>query len=196
MTKYVSIVCLMIILCATPCYSQDGTEIGLGFHGGYIKSSSMDSGFYFGGQLRYKLSPAFGFEVALDYRDEQSSEDLEYKDKVYKATTIARSYPLTGTLVFTLFAERELPLNIFGGIGFYFYSLTFRPEGQSEKNENDIRFGYHFGAGTEYPISLGVKVDGSIRYLFLDLQNEYGDIVLSDARSNAVLLYLGLTFFL
>lgn len=121
-----------ILLFSSPI---DAQEIGYGFHGGYLKSDSMDSGFYVGGQMRYKLSPAFGFEVAIDYRDEQSDEDIELREndsyKQTPATTIARSYPLTGTLIFTLFAERVVPINIYGGIGFYFYSLTFRPEGHS-----------------------------------------------------------------
>ncbi|MBN2381638.1 outer membrane beta-barrel protein [bacterium] len=184
---------LFLSLGMTTAHAQ---EIALGFHGGFIKSSGiMDTGFYIGGQYRYKLSPAFGYEIALDYRDETSSENLEYKGKSYHATTIARSYPLTGTLIFTIFAEKQLPLNLFGGVGLYFYTLTFRPEGQSSETENDVRFGYHLGAGTEYEISLGVKLDGSVRYVFLDLQNEYGDVVLSDPQSNALMLYLGLNFY-
>lgn len=171
------------------------SEVGFGFHGGFMKSQSMDSGFYFGGQMRYKLSPAFGFEFALSYRDEETTGDLRVDGQETRGTTIARSYPLTATAVFTLFAERQFPINLMGGFGVYYYSLTFRPDGQSEEEESDVRFGYHLGAGTEYPISLGVKLEGSLKYLFLDLENEYGDVVLSNSESNAFMINLGLTFY-
>lgn len=170
-------------------------ETGFGFHLGYVKSSSMDSGFYVGGQTRFRLSPAFGFEIALDYRDQKSDQTIEYKGVVTNASTLARSYPLTGTMIFTLFAEKRVPLNLLGGVGMYYYTLTFKPEGFKSKTEHDVRFGYHLGAGTEMPVSQGVRFDAAAKYLFLDLKDEYGDVVLSEQKANAFMLSAGLTFY-
>ncbi|MFC1853448.1 outer membrane protein, partial [candidate division CSSED10-310 bacterium] len=133
----------------------------------------------------------------ISYRDEKSTDNVEIKDVEgeVKAETLAKSYPITGTLVFTLFAERTVPVNLMGGIGFYVYSFKFRPEGYSESSETDVRFGYHLGVGTEYPVSLGVKLEGSLKYLFLDLKDEYGDVLISEAHANAWMITLGLTFY-
>jgi len=202
MSKIISII-VLVILCSSFLIFTDtanSAETGFGFHGGYINSKIMDPGFYVGVQVRSRLSPAFGYEVAFDYRDEKTEDTVLIRDPAnpgeVDATIIAKSYPLTGTLLFTLFAERTVPLNLMGGIGFYFYSWKFRPEGLSESSETDFSFGYHLGAGTEFDISLGVKFHTGIKYLFLELEDEYGDIVLSEAEANAFLINLGLTFYL
>ena len=124
--------------------------------------------------------------MALGYRDEKTEES--------NATYIARSFPVTGSLIFTVFGENKWPLNLIAGLGAYFYSLKYDPDVGSDTTETDTHFGYHLGLGTDYELSDGVKLDLKMHYLFLDLSDD-GDVVLSDNSANAMMLRAGLTFY-
>ena len=138
-----------------------GGSIGLGPQIGFHKSRDADDARLMGGAaLRMKLSPSFGVEGSINYRNE------EYRNGAVRV----RNWPvmITGLLY-------PVPI-VYGamGAGWYNTSVEYNfPPGSPEASLNSItdtqqRFGWHFGAGAELPAGSSTKLYGDIRYVFLD----------------------------
>ncbi len=154
---------------------------------GWQKAADADnSKFMIGGAFRLKLSQAFGMEASVNYRQEQYNNG---------AVTVT-SWPVmvTGLLY-------PIPV-LYGAIGVGWYNTSFEYSPTilllGDRNETEQKFGWHFGAGVEIPLSGSVESPNSIltadlRYVFLnyDFQKMPGSPGL---KSDFVMFTVGLLF--
>ena len=154
---------------------------------GWYKAADADnSKFMIGGALRTKLSPDFGLEGSINYRQE---------DYNHGAITVT-SWPVMITALI-------YPVNfLYGaiGVGWYNTEFDYKPEllyfGPSSQTEQ--KFGWHFGAGVQFPLSENIDnpstiLTADLRYVFLnyDFQKMPGA---GGLKSDFVVLNIGLLF--
>jgi opacity protein-like surface antigen len=155
-TKTLSLIGLVALM-AVPV---SATGISIGPQLGYYKARDADNGSFIGGATcRLKVTPFFGAEASINYRQESYANDL----------VTVRSWPVmvTGLLY-------PVPV-VYGAIGAGWYNTTF------DYNQNKVpiltdettqKFGWHFGGGVEAPAGLNIKLIGDIRYVFIDYDFE------------------------
>jgi opacity protein-like surface antigen len=154
---------------------------------GWQKASDAENGkFMPGGTIRIKFTPSFSFEGSLNYRQE------DYSNGNIRVTT----WPvmLTGMIY---------PINtIYGAIGIGWYNTAIDYSSEYHllglTDDRQQKFGWHFGAGLELPLSGSERSPGAIlttdfRYVFLNYNFEKvpGS---SDIKSNYFVVTLGLLF--
>ena len=139
--------------------SPAGSSVAVGPQLGIYKVKDVDDYNFMGGAaIRFKLSPALGFEGSVNYRSD------DYAD----GTVTAHSWPLMVTGLLYPFPA------VYGAIGAGWYNTTFsfNPPagyvGPGIDDETSQDFGWHFGAGVELPLGTSVMLVGDIRYVFLD----------------------------
>lgn len=151
-TKTLSLIALVTLM-AVPV---SATGISIGPQLGYYKARDADNGSFIGGATcRLKLTPFFGAEVSINYRQESYANDL----------VTVRSWPVmvTGLLY-------PVPV-VYGAIGAGWYNTTFDFSQQLSPllaDRTEQKFGWHFGGGVEAPAGSSIKLIGDIRYVFID----------------------------
>jgi opacity protein-like surface antigen len=153
MWKKILLIMGLIVLIVTPVNAQ---SMGLGPQIGYYKAQDADQGNFMGGVAwRFKLTPMFGAEASINYRQESYANDV----------LIVRSWPIMVTgLIY------PLPV-VYGAMGFGWYSTTFDYDQNKFsflEDETTQKVGWHFGGGVELPVGSNSKLIGDIRYVFLD----------------------------
>ncbi len=161
MIKKVMFMITIICFCSVFMYAQEAKTY-IGPQLGWQKASDADNGkFMPGGAIRIKLTKSLGVEGSINYRQE------EYQNSNIKVT----SWPVMVTgLIYPI-------KTIYGaiGVGWYNtsidYSKHFLDLGLS--NDTQQKFGWHFGAGAEIPLSESRRTPGMIlttdfRYVFLN----------------------------
>lgn len=161
----------------------------LGPQVGWYKAADADnSKFMIGGAFRTKLSSGFGLEGSINYRQE------EYNHGDVTVT----SWPVMVTALL-------YPMNfLYGaiGVGWYNTAFDYKPTilGLGASNQTEQKFGWHFGAGVQFPLSENndnpnTILTADLRYVFLnyDFQKMPGT---SDLKSDFVILNIGLLFHL
>ena len=175
-----------IILFTVFGYAQDAKTY-IGPQLGWQKASDADNGKLMpGGAIRIRLTPSLSVEGSINYRQE------EYANSNIKVTT----WPvmITGMIY---------PVNtVYGaiGVGWYNsaidYSSQYHAQGLNDSREQ--KFGWHFGAGTEIPLTESKNPPGAIltadfRYVFLNYN--FTEVPGSkDITSNYFVVTLGLLF--
>lgn len=154
---------LFLTLCAALVHAQtvrdESPRAGFGPLIGFHSSPSSDNLRAMGGAaLRMRLSPAFGLEGSINYRE----------DRYLGGVIETKSWPVMATAMIY-----PLPV-LYGaiGAGWYNTSIDYKiPPGPTQQvqitSETQQRFGWHFGGGIEAPMGIGSFV-GDIRYVFLD----------------------------
>lgn len=153
----------------------------IGPHFGYYETADADAGnVMLGAALRLRLANALSFEGSIDYRQEK------YKDN----SITAKSWPvmLTG-----LFYPTQ---NIYGaaGIGWYNTQIDFNNEFADYDSKTSQKFGWHFGAGVDIPLSERVKISSDFRYTFLNY--DFGEVPGTDEISSDYFIVTAGLFFL
>ena len=163
--------------------SSTGFSIGptIGMH---KAQDADDANYLVGAQARLRLSPFFGLDGTIAYRQEDYAND---------AVTV-RSWPVqvSGLLY-------PLPV-IYGTIGAGWYNVTFDIDDTDgpfdlTDNETSTEFGWHFGGGLEIPISPSVDLTGDLRYVFLDYEFEQAPTS-DEISSDFYMISAGLLFHL
>ncbi len=159
----------------------------LGPQVGWQRASSADNGkFMIGAACRIKLSDALGVEGSINYRKE------DYNNGDVTVT----SYPVmvTGMIY---------PISIlYGAIGVGWYNTSFAYSSSLHQmgvnDQTEQKFGWHFGAGVELPLSGSASspntiLTADIRYVFLnyDFQQMPGS---SNLKSDFVVITAGILF--
>ncbi len=151
----------LLIFIPTIVSGQMQPKIYIGPHLGIQKADEADDANYlFGATFRMKFMPFLGGEAAISYRQE------EYADE----NITVRNWPVTVTgLVY------PIPV-LYGGLGAGWYNTTFDYD-ESLNNlgiddETEQKFGWHLGAGFEFPASPKLRLSLDIRYVFLDYEFE------------------------
>jgi opacity protein-like surface antigen len=128
---------------------------------GYAKTidNSGEGGQFSGGlALRAPLSPILSAEGGISYRDESFTDgDLK-----------VRMWPVTASLWLT-------PGSMFylgGGLGWYFTSYDYSGSLSTTDNSTSNDLGIHVGGGMDLPLSASVGLDLSLRYVFLQQNND------------------------
>lgn len=152
----------------------------IGPHFGYYEAKNADNGdMMFGAALRMRLANAFGFEAAIDYRQE------EYRNKAI--TTKSWPVLLTGLIYPTQFIYGAV------GVGWYNTQIDFHNELAEFDNKSSQKFGWHFGAGVEFPLNQSLKIASDFRYTFLDY--DFGEVPgTSEIKSDYFIVTAGLFF--
>jgi len=158
--KMMLMISLTILVSAFGFAQESKTYIGPQL--GWQKASDADNGMLMpGGAIRIKLTPSLSVEGSINYRQE------EYSNNNIKVTT----WPvmITGMIY---------PIKtIYGaiGVGWYNtaidYSTHYHDLGLNDNRKQ--KFGWHFGAGTEIPLTRSENPPGAIltadfRYVFLN----------------------------
>jgi opacity protein-like surface antigen len=149
---------VVIFFVMSVCYAQqmrNPTSIGpqLGYH----KAADADNGqFMYGAALRLKLTNALGFEGSLNYREE------DYRN----GAILVSQWPvlLSGLIYVTP--------NIYGlaGVGWYNTKIEFENTLADKPDRSSQEFGWHFGAGVDFPLSDAAILTTDFRYTFIDYE--------------------------
>jgi opacity protein-like surface antigen len=149
---------------------------------GYYKAQGTDNWAYMiGVTWRLKLNKVLGVEASINNHQENYADN----------TVTVRSWPVMVTCLIY-----PLPSAVYGAIGIGWYNLTY-DYNQSKlpllTDETAQKVGWHFGGGLELPIGPSVKLNGDIRYVFLnyDFQAFPGR---GDLKSNFTVITVGLLF--
>ena len=147
---------VLLLVLEVPAVQAQG--LGFGPLVGYFKSSDSDQGeFMGGGAIRLKLTPSFGIEGAIHYRQEQYGN----------GSVTVKSWPVLATGLFYFFPF------LYGAVGAGWYNTTIdynesMPGLMEMESETTQEFGWHFGGGLELPFGRKTKLFGDIRYVFLN----------------------------
>ncbi len=154
---------------------------------GWQKAQDADNSIFMaGGAFRVRLSPLLGMEASINYRQEKYN---------HGGVTVTSWPVMVSGLLY--------PINIlYGviGVGWYNTSFDYSPAllflGSHKVTEQ--KFGWHFGAGVQIPLSGSVESPNSIltadlKYVFLNynFQKMPGS---SGLKSDFVVLSIGLLF--
>ena len=129
--------------------------VAVGIQGGFQKASDADNGKFMGGGLvRAYLTNAVAFEASINYRQE------EYKNGDISVS----SWPvqLSG-----LFYPVEYLYGVVG-VGWYNAKIEYSGELNEIPDQTSQKFGWHFGAGLDIPLSERAFLFGDFRYVFLN----------------------------
>lgn len=172
-----AVVAIAFIACIAPQVGAQGLqEVKLGPVVGYHKAQGADDGKFMGGaMLRFKLTPGFGVEGSVNYRQEKFNDG---------ALTV-RSWPVTASALIY-----PLPM-LYGAIGAGWYNTTYEVEatGVDETNQET---GWHFGGGVEVPIATSVKLTGDFRYVFLNY--DFDDVPVVEVDRDFYVITAGFLF--
>jgi len=159
------------------CFSQLGwaddddhikNTFGIGPRAGYYRSRDAENGNWYGGlQARARFGKYFGLEGAVDYRQ---TERFELTGPTFSGTVRQHSYPVTGSLLLFLPIIPHFSPYLVGGGGVYFTKLDYSDDlerlGFHDRTERI--WGWHAGAGLEFPITANVALNTDFRWIFLD----------------------------
>ncbi len=147
---------------------------------GYYKAQGADNWEYMiGVTWRLKLSRILGVETSIN----------NHQENYANSTVTVHSWPVMVTGLIYL-----LPPVVYAAIGIGWYRLTY-DYNQSKlpllRDGTTDKVGWHFGGGLELPISPSIKLNGDIRYVFLDydFQEFPGS---GDLKSNFTVITVGL----
>jgi len=125
---------------------------------GFYKTADADNmSLMYGAALRLKLSNALGFEGSINYRREEFA-DGNIKVDTWPVMLTGMIYPVE---------------TIYGAIGIGWYNTkVMYASSLGRADKADQKFGWHFGAGVEIPVSEVVALTGDFRYVFLNYNFE------------------------
>jgi opacity protein-like surface antigen len=150
------LVCSLFVLLVSAVYAQEMMNpFSIGPQVGYFKASDADDGNIMpGAALRLRLANALGLEASIDYRQEHYHND---------AITL-KSWPV---LITGLFYPTQY---IYGavGVGWYNTQIEYSKELDLFSDKSSQKFGWHFGAGVEMPLTKQIKLATDFRYTFLN----------------------------
>lgn len=141
---------------------------GIGPRAGYYQSRDADEGAWYGGvQARFRLGPAFGLELAADYRTE---ETFEVDTPTLSGEINQRSYPVTASLLVFLPILPHFSPYLVGGGGIYYTKIDFSSslEDLGFEDRTERPWGWHVGGGLEIPFTENVAFNADVRYIFMD----------------------------
>lgn len=141
---------------------------GIGPRVGYYSADDADDGtFYYGIQMRARMSEVVGIEGSVEYRPgTETGIDIAGVEQSYETKFV----PVTGSLMLFLPTEGIAPYAL-GGIGAYY--TIYEAEGDFVDDwDSEFNFGYHAGAGLEMFMSQNTALSLDYRYLFLTPENE------------------------
>lgn len=149
---------VVIFFIASVGYAQQmRNQTSIGPQIGYHKAADADDGqLMYGAALRLKLTNALGFEGSINYREE------DYMN----GTVLVSQWPvlLSGMIYVTP--------NIYGlaGVGWYNTNIEFENFPEDIPDKTDQEFGWHFGAGVDFPLSEAAVLTTDFRYTFIDYE--------------------------
>lgn len=154
---------LVLCLIASMAYAQNTVKgkSGIGPRIGYYKAPDADDGTMFIGLQSRSRGEIFGFELAAEYRGEQSYT-------VTGGELTVKQIPVTGSLLmFVPIAPNFQPYGLVG-LGAYYTIYDYDGGFVNPGDDAEVNFGYHLGFGLDVPISSSAALNIDYRYLFLD----------------------------
>lgn len=135
--------------------------------GYYTAKDSDDGNFYYGLQLRTRMSPAVGLEGSVEYRPgTETGAEIGGVDQTFETKFV----PITGSLMLFLPTQGISPYAL-GGVGAYY--TIYEAEGDFVDDwDSEFNFGYHAGFGLELFMGPNAALSLDYRYLFLTPENE------------------------
>jgi opacity protein-like surface antigen len=159
MYKKIAYIIIFTIGCAAFSFAQNRADIhnpvSIGAQVGFQKAADADNGnLMYGALVRVKLTNAVGFEGSINYRQE------EYDNNEIKVS----NWPVH---ISGLFYPVE---DLYGvvGVGWYNTSIKYSGSLSGVADKTSQKFGWHFGAGLDIPLSEKAYLFGDFRYVFLN----------------------------
>ncbi len=159
MYKKLAYIIILIIGCVTFSLAQNRADIhnpvAIGAQVGFQKASDADNGNpMYGGLIRVKLTNAVGFEGSINYRQEEYHND-EIKVSNWPVQISGLFYPVE---------------DLYGvvGVGWYNTNIKYSGSLSDVADKTSQKFGWHFGAGIDIPLSEKAFIFGDFRYVFLN----------------------------
>lgn len=157
---------------------------GFGPRIGYYKAPDSDDGTMFIGLQSRSRGEVLGFELAGEYRGEQS-----YTTTGGELTV--RQIPVTASLLaFVPIAPNFQPYGL-AGLGAYYTIYDYEGGFVNPGDDAKVNIGYHLGFGLDAPLNESVGLNVDYRYLFLDGDDEN----LGDKEFSGNVITAGLTFY-
>ncbi len=157
---------------------------GFGPKIGYYKAPDAEDGTMFIGVQTRTRGEVFGFEMAAEYRGEQSystaNGDLTIKQIPVTASLLAH-VPL---------ASNFQPYGLIG-LGAYYTFYDYNGGFISPGDDAEFNIGYHLGFGLDLPLNESAGLNVDYRYLYLDDQGDD----LNDTEFSGNVISAGLTFY-
>lgn len=141
---------------------------GIGPRLGYYTAEDADDGsFYYGLQMRARMSEVVGLEGSVEYRPgTETGVEIGGVEQTYETKFV----PVTGSLMLFIPAEGISPYAL-GGVGAYY--TIYEADGDFVDDwDSEFNFGYHAGLGLEFNMSPNAALSFDYRYLFLTPDNE------------------------
>lgn len=129
--------------------------VAIGGQLGFQKAAGADHGnIMFGGLVRVRLTDALGLEGSINYRrEEYRNGDIQVSNWPVQISGLF--YPID---------------DIYGiiGVGWYNTKIDYSGSLSDVPDKTSQKFGWHFGAGLDIPLSESAYLFGDFRYVFLN----------------------------
>ncbi len=191
------IIALLAALAATGSTEAYGGDrapfFGMGIHGNWYNTNDADDGSIRGGlQIRLRITQNISAELGADYRKEEFEE----------GRVSVEGYPFQLSGIWYLFGRGGVnPHLIFGGSWYSSdITVTLTEEGSLSQDYSSNDFGYHGGFGLELHMTERSFFHADVRYQFLDVNVDVGDVVGGDYgdgtfNHDGYIIQAGLTFY-
>lgn len=183
---------MMGVLAGVPgaALALPGDDVSLGFGFGpraaYYKGADADKGVFTGGlQARLRVLPSLGAEASIDYRED------DYAGGVVEV----RSYPVMLSALLYVAPNPTLSPYLLAGVGWHYTDVKYKGFLAGRPNDTSSEFGFQAGAGVDLPLTDVMTVDADLRYIFLQLDDQIGDLTGDDLNADSLAVTVGLTFY-
>lgn len=190
----IALLAVLTVAGGSEAYGGDRNPFfGIGIHGNYYNTGDADDGSIRGGlQVRLRLTENLSIEGAADYRKEQFND----------GHVSVEGYPFQLSGIWYLFGRGGInPHLIFGGSWYNSdITVTLAEEGSLTRDFTSNDFGYHGGFGLELHMTDRSFFHLDVRYMFLDVDVDYGDVIGGDYGDgtydhDGYVIQAGLTFY-
>ncbi len=182
--KKILMVAAIAAVAASTLFTNNASAqgVGIGPHVGYFKAQDADQGEWLvGGTVRLSLNPFLAAEAGVSFRREEYNNG-DFKVESWPIQVSALVFPIP-----TLYA--------LAGAGWYPTTFDFAAAYLAANSldigeQSDTQFGWHIGAGAQFPFMPLISLTGDIRWTFLEY--EISDVPgLNAADANFYSIQLG-----
>lgn len=166
-----------------PALAAEGGGLEWGLRVGFLRVRDADEGTLTGGlQARFPLGDMFAIEGSIEVHSSEFEDgDIEIIQ-----------WPVQATLIWFILPKAKITPYALGGLGWYYTTSDFSGSLSSVSGDTESMFGAHLGLGARLQLGDKMSLNGDLRYIFL----EPNDDALEDEEFDTVqfTVSLGMNF--